>query len=89
MRALIIALTVVLSIGLACACGDRTVGDGPCAQVCLELRDKLIQNFGVSPSQIDCLDGSWGAPQTCDACKKLISQRYGVQAVGDEICRHF
>ncbi len=87
MRAMLV-VTLVL-VALLGACGARVVGNSPCEQVCVDLRDELIQNFGVAPGEIDCLDGGWSSPQTCDDCKRLIRDKYKVQMTGDDICRHF
>jgi len=88
MRVLVLALFVAL-VTICSACGERAVGDSPCAQVCVDLRDKLIHTFGVAPEQIDCLAAKWSKARTCDDCKRVFSESYGVHVTGDEICAGF
>jgi hypothetical protein len=50
--------------------------ESECAKVCLAIRDKLINNFGVPPEQLNCTDGKWQLD--CEACKQLLDHEWGI-----------
>jgi len=81
-RWLVIALALALP-----GCEGRAVGDGPCVRACEEIRDKLIDNFGIPPDKVDCSDPVWLEADTCDKCERLIGQLYQVGTTG--LCHHF
>lgn len=69
---------------VAVACGDRAVGDeGPCPELCRELRPKLINNVGIKPERIDCQAAKWSEARTCAACFAIFKLEFDVQPTSD------
>ena len=84
---LALAGLALAGLGLA-GCGDRAVGGTPCQQLCLELRPKLIDNFGVPAEKVNCDDQKWIDAGTCDACWQVVTDDYGVQPAS-KTCEYF
>jgi hypothetical protein len=84
---LFLACLVLAGLVLA-GCGDRAVGGTPCQQLCLELRPKLIDNFGVPAEKVNFDDQKWIDAETCDACWQVVTDDYSVQPT-PKTCDHF
>ena len=56
------------------ACG----GGSPCEEYCLESREKLIKNYGVSPEAVDCSASMWDEADTCAKCGALFMEEYQI-----------
>lgn len=69
------------------ACGSRAVGDAPCAQLCEDSRQKLIDSFGIPPEEVDCSDPAWQQADTCGKCEALFRDRFDVKPTG--VCVYY
>jgi hypothetical protein len=65
-------LGVLIALAMA-SCG----GESKCEKFCDSVRNQLIQNFGVRPTQIDCSDQQWDTDD-CQQCIDTLQTDFGV-----------
>jgi hypothetical protein len=49
-----------------------------CVTTCTNVREQLIRDFAVLPSQIDCLAKDFQDATDCQSCSEVLERRYGV-----------
>ena len=87
-------IVATLALGLAAllaplALGLSACGTSPCAEKCEEIRDVLLQNFGLSEAEVDCDAPMWDEADDCQACKALLKERYDVIPEDEDFCDAF
>jgi hypothetical protein len=73
MKRLILVVFVAVALALAlttCSSESR------CSRLCLQLRDKLMNNFGVPAEKLNCADSKWDVD--CAACYKVFKDELQV-----------
>lgn len=85
-------LALLCAAATATACSPDTTGqpeaaDPPCVRFCKDARDKLINNFGVPPEQIDCSERKWVEADTCSKCDEIVRRDYRAQPT--ELCQTY
>jgi len=56
-------------------------GSSACEDLCEGIREKLINNFGIDPADIDCSAPEWDDADTCEKCQQLVRAKYSVYPV--------
>ncbi len=70
-------LSAAFALALLAGCGQSE-----CVSDCESARPQLIQDFGVSPTDINCSDSKWAKATTCEQCQNIFETDYGVKMTG-------
>lgn len=65
-------LIAITTLTLFFGCG----GESECEQICGDIRQQLIDNFGVDAAAIDCSDPKWVGD--CEHCTDVLKRDFQI-----------